>query len=191
MLARFLRRSLPLLARRYFPPRWSAGTGCKVAQPVIELFERRAAAELAIGALAGQSVRRDQISVVRRDWTELGDSPHGAGAGLGGLGILLAGGAQRTIPEVGTVLVVGPLVAIMGSPWRLPSGAAGGELRGALLQVGCTTGEAGAYIDGVRRGGTLVAVHDAAWAVEVRAVMRRAAAAGVWAGRTGPVATRA
>ncbi len=147
-----------------------------MAQPIVELFERRVAAELAIGALAGRSVRRDQISLVRRDWAEVGDSPHDAGAGLGGLGVLLVGVAPRTIAEIGTVLAVGPLAAIMDSPCRLPS-AAGGELRGALLHIGCTTSEASAYIDGVRRGGTLVAVHGAAWAVEVRAVTCRATAA--------------
>ena len=161
-----------------------------MAQPIVELFERRVAAELAIGALAGRRVRRDQISVVRRDWTALGDTPHDAGAGLGGLGVLLVGVAPRTVPEIGAVLAVGPLAACMASPCALPS-AAGGDLRGALLQVGCTTGEAGAYIDGVRRGGTLVVVHDAAWAVEVRAVMRRAAAGDIWAGCTGLVAAEA
>jgi hypothetical protein len=161
-----------------------------VAEPVIGLFERRVAAELAIGALAGRRVRRDQISVVRRDWTELGDTPHDAGAGLGGLGVLLADVAPRNVAEIGTVLAVGPLVAVMGSPSALPS-AAGGELCGALLGIGCTTDEAGVYIDGVRRGGTLVAVHGAAWAVEVRAVMRWASAADACAGRAGPVAAEA
>jgi len=155
-----------------------------VTRPIIALFERRVAAELAIGALAGRSFRRDQISLVRRDWGELRDSPDDTGAGLGGLGVLLAGVPSRAIPGIGTVLAAGPLVVAIrrGAPIT-PMPTAGGELHSALVGIGCTNCVARTYTEGVRRGGTLVAVHAAAGrVVEVRAVLRWACTAAVCSG---------
>ena len=144
-----------------------------MAPPIIGFFEQRTAAELAIGALAGRSFRRDQISVVRREWLELSESPVDANAGLGGLGVLLVDAVPLAIPAIGTVLAVGPLVDAMCSARPAPTGTSGGALHGALVYVGCTNGQAGAFSEGVRRGGTLVVVHAAAeQAGDVRAVLR-------------------
>ncbi len=146
-------------------------------QSVLAMFERRTTAEIALGAVAGLSLQREQISLVRRDWAELRETPFDARAGLGGLHVLLAGVAPLVIPETGSVLAVGPLVDLLQ---RSPGGApcsTGGPLRSALLFVGCSNGEASAFIEGVRRGGTLVIVHAGAErTLEVHGALHRACA---------------
>lgn len=157
--------------------------------PIVGLFQRRAAAELAIGALAGRGFRRDQISVVRRDWHELRESPCDAGAGLGGLGALLVAAEPLAIPALGNVLAVGPLLdAVRGAP-PVRSETIGGPLQSALLDAGCSGGEAGVYCEGVRRGGTLLVVYvGEEQAAEARAVLRWALTAGSCSGISAPEA---
>jgi hypothetical protein len=84
------------------------------------------------------------------------------GAALGGLGGLLVGLGALTIPGIGPVIAAGPLAtAIAGlagaGAGALAGGAAGGLL-GALMDMGLPEEQASYYAEGVRRGGTLVAV---------------------------------
>jgi hypothetical protein len=126
-------------------------------------------------------VRREDISLVARD--ELGDTSRerevgstevGEGAGAGALGGSLVGGALGlligtgllVIPGIGPVLAAGPLAAAIGSAAAAVGatalgagiGAAAGGLLGSLIGAGVSEDEAHAYVEGVRRGGTLVSV---------------------------------
>jgi uncharacterized protein (TIGR02271 family) len=90
--------------------------------------------------------------------TESGDAAvEGALAGgvIGGLAGLLLGLGAFAIPGIGPIVAAGPLVsALVGAG----VGAAGGGLLGALVGWGIPETEAGYYAEGIRRGGTLVAV---------------------------------
>jgi hypothetical protein len=78
-----------------------------------------------------------------------------AGGVLGGLAGLVIGLGAFAIPGLGPVIAAGPLAAtLMGAG----IGAAGGGLLAALVEWGISEEEAEYYLEGVRRGGTLVAV---------------------------------
>ena len=114
---------------------------------------------------------RDDISVVRTnqqgDYTsgnmvepkEQDASGAAAGAGigavLGGLAGLLVGLGALAIPGIGPIVAAGPLATTLAGAGL---GAATGGLVGALADAGIPEREAGAYAEGVRRGGTLVTV---------------------------------
>lgn len=81
-----------------------------------------------------------------------------AGGVLGGLAGLLLGLGAFAIPGLGPVVAAGPLAAsLMGAG----IGAASGGLIGVLVEWGVSEEEAEFYLEGVRRGGTLVAVKTA------------------------------
>ena len=77
------------------------------------------------------------------------------GGALGGLGGLLLGLGALAIPGIGPVIAAGPIVAGLTGAGI---GAAVGGLAGALVNWGVPEEEAEFYTEGVRRGGTLVAV---------------------------------
>ena len=77
------------------------------------------------------------------------------GGALGGLGGLLLGLGALAIPGIGPVIAAGPIVAGLTGAGI---GAAVGGLAGALINWGVPQEEAEFYTEGVRRGGTLVAV---------------------------------
>lgn len=78
-----------------------------------------------------------------------------AGGVLGGLGGVLLGLGALAIPGIGPVIAAGPIVAGLAGAGI---GAAVGGLVGALVGWGVPEEEAEFYAEGVRRGGTLVAV---------------------------------
>lgn len=78
-----------------------------------------------------------------------------AGGVIGGLAGLLLGLGAFAIPGVGPIVAAGPLMAALVGAGV---GAASGGLLGALVGWGVPETEAGYYAEGVRRGGTLVAV---------------------------------
>lgn len=78
-----------------------------------------------------------------------------AGGVLGGLAGLILGLGAFAIPGLGPVVAAGPLAAtLMGAG----IGAASGGLIAALVEWGVSEEEAEFYLEGVRRGGVLVAV---------------------------------
>lgn len=78
-----------------------------------------------------------------------------AGGAIGGITGLLLGLGALAIPGIGPVVAAGPLVSgLVGAG----IGATGGGLIGALAKAGIPEDEAGYYLEGIRRGGTLVAV---------------------------------
>jgi hypothetical protein len=89
----------------------------------------------------------------------------GAGAGatvggvLGGGAALLAGLGILAIPGVGPVVAAGWLVTtLVGAVAGAGVGAATGGLVGSLTAAGVSQEHANVYVEGVRRGGTLVTV---------------------------------
>ncbi len=82
----------------------------------------------------------------------------GAGAVVGGLGGFLLSLGMVTIPGVGPALAAGPIAATLAGAGI---GAATGGLSGWLFNAGVPEEEAGYYVEGVRRGGTLVVVTTA------------------------------
>jgi len=72
---------------------------------------------------------------------------------IGGLTGLVASLVALAIPGIGPIFALGPLAATLtGAGW----GALGGGVIGALTGLGIPKEEAGHYMEGVRRGGTLV-----------------------------------
>jgi hypothetical protein len=79
------------------------------------------------------------------------------GGALGGGAGLLAGLGMLAIPGVGPVVAAGWLVATaVGAVAGAGTGAAAGGLIGSLTEAGVREYDAHVYLEGVRRGGTLV-----------------------------------
>ena len=109
------------------------------------------------------------------DAQEVGSTGAAEGAGAGAVGGTLVGGALGllvgagllAIPGIGPVLAAGPLAAAIGTIAAAAGatalgagiGAATGGLLGGLMGSGIPEDEAHAYVEGVRRGGSLLSVN--------------------------------
>ncbi len=137
---------------------------------VVALFDILDSAQAAVQELLDKGFSHDDISVVRTnqqgDYTsgnmaendaDASSAAAGAGIGavLGGLAGLLVGLGALAIPGIGPIIAAGPLATTLAGAGL---GAATGGLVGALADTGIPEQEAGAYAEGVRRGGTLVTV---------------------------------
>jgi hypothetical protein len=79
------------------------------------------------------------------------------GAALGGGAGLLTGLAVMTLPGVGPVVAVGWLAsALAGTLAGAATGAISGGVVGAMTDAGIAEPVAGAFAEGIRRGGTLL-----------------------------------
>lgn len=143
---------------------------------IVAMFDRIEDARDALEDLVDEGIQRDNISLIARDvegrygteiegrQTATGDDVGQAAAGgaaggavLGGLAGVLVGLGALTIPGIGPVVAAGPIVSgLTGAA----VGAAAGGLLGALVEWGIPEEEAEYYAEGVRRGGTLVAVRS-------------------------------
>lgn len=144
-----------------------------MARQVLGLFERASDAQAAVQALRDAGVDSNDISLVARDTSQpadaastgSGDVAEGAGAGavagsvFGGLTGLLVGVGALAIPGIGPAITAGTLGATLASTAAGAAiGAASGGLLGALLGAGIPEVDANVYVEGIRRGGVLVAV---------------------------------
>ena len=127
------------------------------------LYHNYTSAADAVGKLEAAGIPHDNISIVSNDADNNGkynDHP-GTGAGatfgtvVGGGAGLLAGLGLLAIPGLGPVVAAGWLASTLVGAGV---GAAAGGLVGALTDAGIEHGDADAYAEGVRRGGTLVTV---------------------------------
>lgn len=130
------------------------------------LFESWASAQSALKDLEASGFSRRDISVIGP--SEPPSSAAGAGTAIGaGLG-LLAGLSIIAVPGIGALAALGPVLA--GGLF----GAVAGGVAGALVDLGFPEHEAEHYAEGVRRGGTLVAVatsdDEAPRAIEILAL---------------------
>ena len=139
-----------------------------MAEPksVVGFFTSRASAEQAAANLAAQGIPRDVISVLtadRRDDApaigplhEVGsDTEAGRDAVYGAIAGFVAGTILAVIPGIGPILAVGPITAAIAG---IGVGAATGGVIGVLREQGISEDEAEYYAEGIRRGGSLVAV---------------------------------
>ena len=137
---------------------------------IVGLYDDIATARRVVEDLAAAGFERGDISLVANNQMT-GTTPATGGNGeavaegaaggalvggaLGGLGGLLLGLGALAIPGIGPVVAAGPIVAGLTGAGI---GAAVGGLAGALVNWGVPEEEAEFYAEGVRRGGTLVAV---------------------------------
>lgn len=147
-----------------------------MARIVVGLFETPTQAHNAVDELFRNRFEREEISVLAHPREEAESGPGdeagasrrrdvpggsgpatgmGVGAALGGLGGLLVGLGMLAIPGIGPLAAAGPLATALAGAGL---GAVGGALVGALVQLGIPEDEAQHYAEGVRRGGTVVAV---------------------------------
>lgn len=138
-----------------------------MAKTVIGLFDTTTAAQAALQDALQQGFQREDVSVIalHRGEAAAADMLPGkheglatgasAGALLGGVAGLLVGLGVLAIPGIGPVLAAGPLATTLAGAGI---GAATGSLIGALADMGVPEEEARLFEEGVRRGGTLVAV---------------------------------
>ena len=142
---------------------------------VVGLYDELEDAREAVDELVEAGVPRSDISLVARDVTgeygsyldthdesedvgEAAASGAVGGAVVGGLMGLLVGLGAFAIPGIGPVIAAGPVAAALAGAGI---GAATGGVLGALVEWGIPEDEAGYYAEGVRRGGTLLAVRVA------------------------------
>ena len=144
-----------------------------MSKTVVGLFDDFSQAQNAVHDLEGLGIAHNDISLVANNAdgqhdqyvaTSADHTVHaagGAGAGAvtgtvvgGGLG-LLAGIGLLAIPGFGPVVAAGWLISTITGAGI---GAAAGGLLGALVGAGVPHEEAHLYNEGVRRGGTLIAV---------------------------------
>lgn len=137
---------------------------------VVALFDDVNSAQRALEELLNNGFDRSDISVVRTNTegeytvgttTTENMSASGAAAGvgigaaLGGIAGLVVGLGVLAIPGIGPIVAAGPLATTLAGAGI---GAAAGGIIGVLTDVGIPESEAGYYVEGVRRGGTLLTV---------------------------------
>jgi uncharacterized protein (TIGR02271 family) len=143
-----------------------------MAKTVVGFFNDYAAAQDAAAALEQEGFTADDVSMMAAESTrdaavgsggtrgkaKRGDVAKkvGAGAAAGGIAGLLVGIAAFAIPGVGPIVGVGPIATALASAGI---GAAAGGLIGALTRMGVPEEHARYYEEGIKRGGTLLAVH--------------------------------
>jgi len=154
---------------------------------VVGLFDDRGQAQQAVRELLQAGFKHADISLVANDVDErykadanagkAGQEPSGAatGAALGGAAGLLVGLVALLIPGVGPVIAAGNLGIALASALASASiGTIAGGLLGALGDLGMAEEDAQYYVEGLRRGGTLVTVGaDDQMASRADDVMRR------------------
>jgi len=142
---------------------------------VVGLFESPDRAHAAFGALIERGVDRNEISLIANETSEgyfralegtndreLDDATEGAekgastGAMIGGSAGLLLGLGALFIPGIGAALALGPLAALITGAGI---GTVTGGMIGGLSNAGVPEEHAHYFAEGVRRGGTLLAVH--------------------------------
>ncbi len=151
-----------------------------MTQTITRLFDRREDAEAVVRELERFGLSHDDISLIApdqsgrgepksfaaRDGDDVADSAAtgaGTGAALGGVigggAGLLAGLGALAIPGIGPAVAAGWLGStLLGAAAGAATGGVAGGLIGALTEAGVSEEDAHVYAEGVRRGGTLVAV---------------------------------
>lgn len=138
-------------------------TANQVVQEMVDYGIGRDGISLVVGShTRGYAVDEDSDSGNRPEISDTGTTTAGGAAGgavtgavIGGVGGILLSLSALAIPGIGPIVAAGPLVAgLLGAS----AGVAVGGLLGALTEVGIPEEEAGYYVEGVQRGGTLISV---------------------------------
>lgn len=134
---------------------------------IIGLFDKRDEALAVVSELHARGIPSADIALVSNNddgWyadnslAEAGaETGAGLGAMVGGVGGLLVGLGVIALPGIGPVISAGWLLSTFaGSAAGAILGGAAGSLVGALRDHGVDEHDAHVYIEGIRRGGTLV-----------------------------------
>lgn len=166
-----------------------------MTKALIALYEDYDTAQDMLAELLTVGVRREDVNIITsyasreysaylseldldddgldRDQTGDDDVTAEEGAAAGAIAGGLIGLGMALIPGIGPVLAAGPLIAaVTGGVVGAVTGAATGGLVAALVDLDLDEDEAGAYAEGVRRGGALVIVEvEDALADEVEDIM--------------------
>jgi uncharacterized membrane protein len=154
---------------------------------VVALYDDIGTARDVVAELIENGFDREDISLVARnfdsdgtvdiDSTPVDETAEGAAVGalsggmVGGLAGLLVGLGALAIPGIGPIVAAGPIfTALTGAG----IGAATGGVLGALVGLGVPEDHVEYYAEGIRRGGTLVAVKaEESWVNTAEEVINR------------------
>jgi hypothetical protein len=145
-----------------------------MARTVVALYDELAMAQHVVNDLVSAGIPRENISLVANDaannYEQFEKNPMakdhvGAvegsvfGAAVGALTGMLVALTAAIIPGIGPVVVAGPLASALaaGLAGAVTGGATGGIV-GGLLGLNIPEKDARTFAEGIRRGGTLVAV---------------------------------
>ena len=128
-----------------------------MAKTVIGLVDTPAEADAVVSELLKDGFERERVGIVANE--HILDAAAGAtgatrGIAYGSLAGLLAGVGALAIPGVGSIIAVGPALALLTTT----IGALAGGLIGGLVSRGVSKEDAHVYAEGLRRGGTLIVV---------------------------------
>jgi hypothetical protein len=150
------------------------------AETAVGVFQDRARAEAAVALLQAHGFDAAEVSMVMQDPAVAAEEEHDdiatgltVGGAIGGVGGWLAGAGLLSIPVIGPVLAVGPLLAMLGG---MAAGAGAGGLVGALTGAGVNETHAARLAGQVQEGGVLVSVRATLRHEEARALLRQAGA---------------
>jgi hypothetical protein len=140
-----------------------------ITRAITSLYDTYDDAAQTVRDLENAGIPNDDVSMVasnlddRLSHTDMTNAATGAATGgsiggaLGGGAGLLAGLGMLAIPGVGPVVAAGWLVATaVGAVAGAGTGAVAGGFIGSLTEAGVSEDDAHVYLEGVRRGGTLV-----------------------------------
>jgi hypothetical protein len=150
------------------------------AETAVGVFHDRAQAEATVALLREHGFAADEVSIIMQNPTTVVDEKHDdlatgltVGGAIGGIGGLLAGAGLLSIPVIGPVLAVGPLLAALGG---MAAGAGAGGLVGALTSAGVHETHAVRLAGHVQDGAVLVTIDVTPRHEEARALLRQAGA---------------
>lgn len=143
-----------------------------MAKTIVALYDDLSTAERVVQDLVDAGFAREHMSLVANDanrdlyrdadseitYVDDDDVSAGEGAGFGAVVGTLVGLGVALIPGVGPILAAGPLAAALMAGIGAAAGAATGGIVAGLVDFGIPEDEAEAYIEGLRRGGTLLSV---------------------------------
>lgn len=147
-----------------------------MAEIVLGIFSDRISADQAVNDLQNAGYGTRDISIITQDVRETdenggGETVKGALSGattggiIGGVAGLLVGVGVIAIPEMGTFLAGGPIVAILGLTGAAATTVSGaltgvvvGGLVGGLASLGVSVEETRVYEERIREGAVLIAV---------------------------------
>ncbi len=156
---------------------------------ITELYDSYDDAKAAVRALEDAGIPSDNISIVTNKSNgvdvegqgsyaaEGAGTGAGVGAVAGGAGGVLTGLGLLAIPGVGPVVAAGWLAAAaVGAVAGAVAGGAVGGIVGAMVESGVSEEDANFFAEGVRRGGSVVAVRvDETRVAKVEAILNRSA----------------
>jgi hypothetical protein len=135
-----------------------------MAKIIAALFRTQLEGEAAYNKLLASGFTRDQVSFVAGHSPDRELSANGIAYLTDAIGVAVEAMALL-VPGSGPLVAAGPLAGAISQ-----IGAKHEGIAGALLDHGVSVEKAGYYVEGIHRGGSLVAVHDVTGEAESKAL---------------------